>query len=70
VGKGCWNDPVLQKQVTEEVAKKLNISNLEDWYTVTNKMFNDAGGQRLLTHFRKSLSKLLQAVYPEYPPAF
>ncbi len=57
-----------QRLFIDDLAKKLQITNKEDWYKVTNAMLvSQSGGAKLLNAYNGSLSKLLSTVYPEYP---
>ncbi len=50
----------------DDLARKLNISDQEDWYKVTLKQIHDHGGQRMLSKYDHSIKKLLSVVYSEY----
>ncbi len=45
------------------------IQHRKDWYSVTTKQFQSAGGRRLLTQFG-SIMNILTSVYPEYPDPY
>ncbi len=49
------------------LAKKLNITDYQSWYAVSNAVIRSNGGGGLLHKFNGSPTKLLQHVYPEYP---
>ncbi len=51
----------------DNLAKKLNIVDHSKWYQVTFKVLREEGAGTLLAKYDGSPSKLLQAVYPEYP---
>jgi hypothetical protein len=49
-----------------DLAKKLNITDYEGWYTVTNRTIRQHGGHGILNQYSQSVSKALAAIYPEY----
>jgi hypothetical protein len=51
----------------DELGKKLNIVNPEDWYNVSWRMIQSHGGGGLIPYCGGSPLKLLTSVYPEYP---
>ncbi len=63
---GYWNDVANQRAFMNDLAKKLNITNKEEWYKVSEKFIRDHDGYGLLQKYGSSPSKLLAAVYPEY----
>ncbi len=65
--KGFWKDISNQRIVLDALAKRLNITDQEDWYKVTRKVFVQNGAGGLLQKYSGSPSKLLAAIYPEYP---
>ncbi len=50
----------------DELAKKLNIIDKEEWYKITIKTIQQNGGSGLLSKYNGSPRKLLTTVYPEY----
>jgi hypothetical protein len=44
-------DIVSQREVLEDVGKKLNISSMDDWYNVTSQQIAENGGKKLLYPF-------------------
>ncbi len=50
----------------DDIAKQLNITDVNGWYKVTNMTLQQLGGTGLLAKHDKSVSKLLTTVYPEY----
>ncbi len=54
----------------DNLAKKLNITNQMGWYNITYQQLMNNGANRLLQRNKRSPSKLLAAVYPEYPILF
>src|SRR5690242_8286993 len=49
----------------ERVAKKLNLSNFDDWYQITNKdVLEQVGGWRILAKYDKSLVIAFNTLYP------
>ncbi len=55
-----------QRLFLDDLAKKLNFTDQEGWYTITSKTLKQHGGDDLLEIYKSSPSKLLVAVYPEY----
>lgn len=52
----------------DNLAKKLNITEYEEWYKTTYRTIRKHGGGGLLaSKYKNSLSHLLTTVYPEYP---
>ncbi len=50
----------------EQLAKKLNITEPEGWYTITRQSLQQHGAYGLLQKYNGSLIKLLKAIYPQY----
>ncbi len=50
----------------DDLAKKLNIRDPEGWYKISKSQLQRNGGSALLQKYHER-SKLLMAVYPEYP---
>ncbi len=55
-----------QRQLMDDIAKRLGIQNREDWYSVKAGQVLGAGGAALKMFFGDSLIQTLQSVYPEY----
>ncbi len=64
---GFWKVPSNQRNFMNTVAKTLNITSSEGWYAITYHKLLDHGAHTLLKRYNNSPSKLLAAVYPEYP---
>ncbi len=63
-----FSDDIIDQRIfLENLGKKLNIYNMERWYTVTHPMLMKHGGSELLFKYNDSLINLLKAVYPKYP---
>ncbi len=56
-----------QRIFMDNLAKRLNIKDPQEWYTVTHKMFWKYGGGGLIKKYNSSPRKVLQNLYPEYP---
>ncbi len=63
---GFWSDISNQRTFVVELAKKLNITNQQEWYKVTKATLLRHGCGGLLQKYDGSPSKLLAAVFPEY----
>jgi len=61
-----WREIPTQRKFMEEIAKKLNISKQTDWYRVTGNEVAKLGGSSLMKRYKGSLTRALQAIYPEY----
>jgi len=48
IPKDEWNDLTVQRQFCEWVTKELNLSSLNDWYSVAAKNIADLGGAYIL----------------------
>ncbi len=62
IGEGFSN----ARSLMNEIARKLNIRDPQDWYQITWKTLLHQGARSLLRKYDGSPSKLLQNVYPEY----
>ncbi len=67
LGTGYWDDISNQRLFMEEMAKKLNISDHEEWYKVGQSvLYHHGAGGLLSAKYNNSPSKLLTRVFPEY----
>jgi len=66
VRQGHWNDLANHRIFMDDIAKKCNVNNREDWYNMTTKKIQHYGGSGLLTKYNGSLFKLLQNVYSDH----
>ena len=64
--KNFWNDYKNHKLYCDWLFIEQKFKTIEDWYTVTQKTFNENNGTTLLKKFNDSPSKLLNSVYPSY----
>src|SRR5260370_447037 len=55
-----------QRNFLDDLAKKLNIRNPQDWYGVKNANFQKLGGGKLLCQYKSSLYRILKTLHPEY----
>jgi hypothetical protein len=55
--KGFWKDVKNQRAFVEELASKLGITQLDDWYKVTTRQFVQHGGGWLTNFYKGSLKK-------------
>ncbi len=63
---GKWESITNQRAFMDDLAKKLNITNIEEWYNITGKIMRQYGGFELLRMYNNSTKTLLSSVYPEY----
>lgn len=61
-----WSKVENQKEFLLQVAKKLNINKLDDWYNVQLKDVMKHGGYRVLAIFQNSIPKMVENVFPEF----
>lgn len=54
-----------QRKFFDDLAKKLNITNPEEWYQVTKSDALQLGAASILPLYANSLPKALAAIYPE-----
>ena len=64
--KGCWENKEVQREFMQELAGKLNVIKMEDWYKVTRNDIIVNGGSTLLSRHNDSPIQLLTAIFPEY----
>jgi hypothetical protein len=50
-----------------DLAKKLGVKQISDWYYVFKSSIAEHGGSSLLRRFNGNMLKILQQAYPEYP---
>ena len=67
ISRDFWNNVNNQRKFMECAGKELKIKVMNDWYKVSVKDLVSVGGSSLLWKYKTSPSKILQAVYPEYP---
>jgi len=48
ISKG-WKNPSIQRQFFNEFAKKVNIQNFEDWYSISTVQLKKNGGTSILS---------------------
>ncbi len=61
-----WDNRAAQRAFMDNLAKELNIQDMEGWYTISWEKMVHHGGAGLLQRCGHSPSKLLAAIYPEY----
>ena len=79
VPQGFWSSIENQKQFMNWAGSELKIKDMSDWYKISikvkttsckflmiNKDLIDLGGISLVIEYKRSLQKLLSAVYPNY----
>ena len=50
----------------KELEQKLEIKNLDDWYSIKYEDVENNGGRMLLQQYEDSLTKMLLSFYPEF----
>ncbi len=63
---GYWNNFDNHKAFLDDLARKLNITTPQGWFSIRNPTLIERGGGGLLRKYNGSLSRLLSTVYPEY----
>lgn len=58
-----WKLMDNRRNITDEIAKKLNIRDPRDWGRITRLQIHELGGGSLLTQYDGSPFKLLASVY-------
>lgn len=58
----CWS----QRDSLQKIAKKLGITQMEDWYTVTKAHIYHAGGGTLLQKYQNSPIKMITSILAEH----
>ncbi len=61
-----WETLASQRAFMNALRKKLNVTDQEGMYRITNKILRQHGGHRLILHYNSSPAKLLTTIYPEY----
>lgn len=54
------------RRIFDEVASKLGITQQNEWYSVNTNKVKSSGGGYILYHYKDSLQKALQSIYPEF----
>ncbi len=68
VPRKYWDDLSNQRSFIDQLAKKLNVTSLEDWYKVNYSTLQQHGASGLLAlKYGYSFRKLLTKLYPQYP---
>eukprot|EP01114_Cavostelium_apophysatum_P016205 TRINITY_DN4556_c0_g1_i1.p1 TRINITY_DN4556_c0_g1~~TRINITY_DN4556_c0_g1_i1.p1 ORF type:complete len:468 (-),score=106.38 TRINITY_DN4556_c0_g1_i1:76-1479(-) len=66
VPSGYWLEKSHQKEYLEHIGRQLKVEKLDDWYSITLEQVESIGGASFLPrYYGESLSKALQALYPE-----
>ena len=65
-----WSDHNNRRSFFDSLTKELNIQKMEDWYKINASQVVKRGGDAILSHFRGSLIKALQSIYPDFPWQF
>src|SRR4051794_7544604 len=61
-----WMKTTNHRKYLDSLGKKLNIKEINDWYSISMTRINKEGGSVFFqTHYENSLWKALQSVYPE-----
>eukprot|EP01127_Copromyxa_protea_P020016 TRINITY_DN6614_c0_g1_i2.p1 TRINITY_DN6614_c0_g1~~TRINITY_DN6614_c0_g1_i2.p1 ORF type:complete len:524 (+),score=59.77 TRINITY_DN6614_c0_g1_i2:3-1574(+) len=62
--KNIWHGITECRQFMEYVARSLNITHMDDWYSITRRQIVSCGGIGIISHFG-SLPAVLKATFPE-----
>jgi hypothetical protein len=66
VPRGYWKDVQNQRHFFDQLAKKLNIQQPENWDKVTLKTVLSEGGTFVNAYYNSSVVQALQSLYPEH----
>jgi hypothetical protein len=50
----------------EDIGSQLGVKSLEDWYNIKYRDVVQKGGKVVINHYKSSLYKMLQSLYPSY----
>ena len=67
--RNYWSSLEKQKLFVDELGKKIGVNSeadMDKWYEISVEFFQKNGGYGLLIYHKKSLPKLLAAIYPNY----
>ena len=65
VSRGFWNDVNKQRDFMNWLFVKLDLKNMNDWYSVTVNQIRNNNGASLIDKY-KSVYDLLKNIYPDY----
>ena len=65
ISSGLWNDRKVQRYFMDDLGKKLNYRELDDWYLISKAEIADHGGGSLLSTYGNSIYQLLNGVFTE-----
>eukprot|EP01118_Nematostelium_gracile_P007178 TRINITY_DN2324_c0_g1_i1.p1 TRINITY_DN2324_c0_g1~~TRINITY_DN2324_c0_g1_i1.p1 ORF type:complete len:335 (-),score=63.47 TRINITY_DN2324_c0_g1_i1:40-1044(-) len=63
---GTWRDKQVQKEYMIWLKNELNITQMDDWYDVTNTQIYEKRGSALLWFFGNSPSKMIMSILNEH----
>jgi len=63
---GSWKTLAEQRTFLDDIAKKYNITDHQEWYNISRDKIRQNGGHELLKLHKYSLGKLVTSIYPEY----
>ena len=65
--RNYWTSIETQRNFMDGLGEKLGLRSLDDWYGVSTSQLLPLGADTLLLQYERSLSKLLNSVYPHHP---
>jgi len=63
---GHWESMENQKKFMDWLGVELGVTEMQDWYKITQKEMEDKGASGLLSQYRDSPSRLLKVVYSDH----
>lgn len=64
--KGMWNDIALEREFIMNLASKLKINSMEEWYNVGLKQIRAVKGEKLSRTYNYSVMRMMTSVFPEH----
>ena len=64
--KNYFNQIENQKYFMDQLYKKLNLNQLDDWLMLKKKIFVKNGGENLLKYYSYNIASLLRSIYPHH----
>jgi hypothetical protein len=61
-----WQDKEHQRKCVEWIAGKLNVHELDQWYSISAQQIADLGGKSILRHYNGSMVAMLLQIYPNF----
>eukprot|EP01118_Nematostelium_gracile_P007654 TRINITY_DN2498_c0_g1_i1.p1 TRINITY_DN2498_c0_g1~~TRINITY_DN2498_c0_g1_i1.p1 ORF type:complete len:323 (-),score=51.17 TRINITY_DN2498_c0_g1_i1:3-971(-) len=64
---GTWNSIEMQREYMEYLGKELKITEMKDWYNITQLQIQKHGGAGLLNKYNGSPSKMIMSLLTDHP---